>query len=159
MSPALINEKLEQIDNFYLIDENIATSGQPKTEQFKIISAKGFEVVFNLALSDSPNAIEDEKKIINNLSMTYVHIPVDFNSPEQEDIDLFFKRMEKYNNKKVFIHCVKNWRVSAFMFLYHIIECNMSIVDAHKHLDAVWQPVPVWQDFIDHTLTAYSKHL
>ena len=156
MSATSINKKLEQIVNFYLIDENIATSGQPMTEQFKAISANGFEVVFNLALSDSPNAIEDENKIIKNLNMIYVHIPVDFKAPGLEDLELFFKRMEKHNNKKIFIHCVKNWRVSAFMFLYHTIKCHMPIVDARKHLDAVWQPDPVWQDFIDYILNTYG---
>lgn len=158
MSEASINKILEQIVNYHRIDENIATSGQPKNEQFKAISAKGFEIVFNLALSDSPNAIEDENNIIKNLNMTYVHIPVDFKSPDIEDLKIFFKRMEKHNNKKIFVHCVMNWRVSAFMFLYHTIECHMPIVDARKHMDAVWQPDPVWQDFIDHALNTYGIH-
>ena len=153
-----MNKILEEIFNFYQIDENIATSGQPETRQFKAISAEGFEIIFNLALSDSPNAIEDENKIIKNLNMTYVHIPVDFKSPKLEDLELFFKRMAKHNNKKIFIHCVMNWRVSAFMFLYHTIKCHMPIVDARKHLDAVWQLEPVWQDFIDHALNTYGSH-
>ncbi|MFT5425620.1 MAG: protein tyrosine phosphatase (PTP) superfamily phosphohydrolase (DUF442 family) [Gammaproteobacteria bacterium] len=158
MSEASINKTLEQIVNFYQIDENIATSGQPVTEQFQAISAKGFEVIINLALSDSPNAIEDENKIIKSLNMTYVHIPVDFKSPALEDLELFFKRMEKNHDKKIFIHCAMNWRVSAFMFLYHTIKCHMPIADAHKHLDAVWQPEPVWQDFIEHALNTYDSH-
>ena len=159
MSETSINKVLNQIVNFYRIDENIATSGQPETEQFKAISAEGFEVVFNLALNDSPNAVEDENKIIKNLNMRYVHIPIDFKSPDLEDLELFFKRMEKYYNKKIFIHCVMNWRVSAFMFLYHTIKRHMPIVDARKHMDAVWQPDPVWQDFIDHALNTYGSHL
>jgi len=158
MSEALADEILEQIVNYYRIDENIATSGQPETEQFKAISAKGFEVVFNLALIDSPKAVEDENKIIRNLNMTYVHIPVDFKSPKLEDLELFFKHMEDYNNKKIFIHCVMNWRVSAFIFLYHTIKCHMPIDDARKHIDAVWQPEPAWQDFIDHALDTYGSH-
>jgi protein tyrosine phosphatase (PTP) superfamily phosphohydrolase (DUF442 family) len=158
MSETSINKTLEQIVNFYQIDENIATSGQPMTEQFQAISAKGFEVIINLALSDSPNAIEDENKIIKNLNMTYVHIPVDFKFPEVEDLELFFKCMEKHSNKKIFVHCVMNWRVSAFMFLYHTIKCHMPIVDARKHMDAVWQTEPVWQDFIEHALNTYDSH-
>ena len=158
MSEASTNKNLEQIVNFYRIDENIATSGQPTTEQFKAINAENFEVVFNLALSDSPNVIENENEIIKNLNMTYVHIPVDFKSPDLEDLKLFFKHREKHHNKKIFIHCVMNWRVSAFMFLYHRIKCHMPIADAHKHLDSVWQPEPVWQDFIDHALNTYVIH-
>ena len=157
MSKSPMNKKLKQITNFYRIDENIATSGQPKTEQFKEIFAEGFEVIFNLALSDSPNAIEDEGKIINELNMEYVHIPVDFSSPSLEDLKLFFKHMEKHENKKIFVHCAMNWRVSAFMFLYHTIKCQIPVADAHRHIDAVWQPDSVWQDFIRHSLDTYSK--
>ncbi len=156
MNKAPMNKKLKQITNFYRIDENIATSGQPKTEQFKEICAEGFEVIFNLALSDSPNAIEDENEIIRKLNMEYMHIPVDFRSPAIEDLEFFFEHMEKHRNKKVFIHCVMNLRVSVFMFLYHTIKCHMPIIDARRHMDAVWQPEPVWQDFIKNTLNTYS---
>jgi len=137
MNKAPMNKKLKQITNFYRIDENIATSGQPKAEQFKEIFAEGFEVIFNLALSDSPNAIEDEGKIINELNMEYVHIPVDFRSPSLEDLKLFFKH--------------------TFMFLYHTIKCQIPVADAHRHIDAVWQPDSLWQDFIRHSLDTYSK--
>ncbi|MFB3101093.1 MAG: phosphatase, partial [Gammaproteobacteria bacterium] len=81
MNKAKKNNALEKIVNFYQIDKNIGTSGQPETEQFKDISTAGYEVVVNLSLSDSPNAIEDENNIISNLSMTYVHVPVDFKTP------------------------------------------------------------------------------
>jgi len=157
MNDPLKDNALEDIINFYRIDENIATSGQPKAKQFKEICAEAFEVVFNLALNDSPNAIEDEGKIINELNMEYVHVPVDFNSPTLEDLELFFKHMEIYKNKKIFIHCVMNWRVSAFMFLYHTISIQIPIADARRHMDAVWQPDPVWQNFIRHALDTYSK--
>ena len=158
MNKAPMNKKLKQITNFYRIDENIATSGQPEAEQFKEICAEGFEVIFNLALSDSPNAIEDENEIIRELNMQYVHIPVDFSSPSLEDLKLFFKHMEEHENKKIFIHCAMNRRVSAFMFLYHTIKCQIPVMNAYRHIDAVWQPDPVWQDFIENTLSTYGIH-
>jgi len=156
MNETLKNNALDQIVSFYQIDENIGTSGQPKVEQFRDISAAGYEIVFNLALSDSPNAIENENNIISKLSMTYVHIPVDFKTPSPEDLELFFKHMKKHEDKKIFIHCVMNWRVSAFMFLYHTIKCQMPIMKARRHMDTVWQPEPVWQEFIDNALDSYG---
>jgi len=156
MNKALKNNALKQIVNFYQINENIGTSGQPEAEQFKIIHAEGFEVVVNLALYDSPNAIEDENSIIRKLDMIYVHIPVDFKSPALEDLDSFFKCMEKHKNKNIFVHCVMNWRVSAFMFLYHTVKCQMPITEARRHMHTVWQPEPMWQEFIDDTLNTYG---
>lgn len=150
------NNALKKIVNFYQIDENIGTSGQPETEQFKDISTEGYEIVINLALSDSPNAIKNENNIISKLNMVYVHIPVDFKAPSLDDLELFFKQMKKYKNKKIFVHCVMNWRVSVFMYLYHTIKCHMPIMEAHGHIDTVWQPEPVWQDFIENTLNTYG---
>ena len=150
------NNALEKIVNFYQLDENIGTAGQPETDQFSDISAAGYEIVLNLSLSDSPNAINDENSIISGLNMTYVHVPVDFKSPRLEDLESFFKHMEKYKNKRIFIHCVMNWRVSAFMFLYHTIKCDMPVADALQRMIAVWQPEPVWQEFIENTLNSYG---
>lgn len=150
------NNALEQIVNFYQLDENIGTAGQPGGEQFGDISAAGYEIVLNLALGDSPDAIDNENNIISELNMTYVHIPVDFKSPTAEDLESFFKHMEKYKNKKIFVHCVMNWRVSAFMFLYHTIKCDMPVTDALQHMNAVWKPEPVWQEFIENTLNSYG---
>ena len=156
MDKAKNNNALEKIVNFYQLDENIGTSGQPEGEQFGDISAAGYEIVLNLSLSDSPNAIENENEIVSELNMTYVHVPVDFKTPSLEDLESFFKYMKKYKNKKIFVHCVMNWRVSAFMFLYHTIECDMPVADALQHMNAVWQPEPVWQEFIDTTLSSYG---
>jgi len=156
MSETLKNNALKQIVNFYQLDENIGTSGQPVGEQFDDISAAGYEIVLNLSLSDSPNAIENENNIICQLDMTYVHIPVDFKSPRLEDLELFFKHMKKHEHKKIFIHCVMNWRVSAFMFLYHTIKCDIPVADALQQMNAVWQPEPVWQEFIDNALNSYG---
>lgn len=156
MNEILKNNTLDQVANFYQLDDNIGTSGQPEAEQFRDISTAGYEIVINLALSDSPNAIENENNIISKLNMNYVHIPVDFKTPSLEDLELFFKQMKKNEDKKIFIHCVMNWRVSAFMFLYHTIKCQMSIMEARRHLDAVWQPEPVWQEFIDNALDSYG---
>jgi protein tyrosine phosphatase (PTP) superfamily phosphohydrolase (DUF442 family) len=156
MSETVKNNALEQIVNFYQLDENIGTAGQPDAEQFRDISAEGYEIVLNLALSSSPNAIENENNIINKLNMAYVHIPVDFKSPRLKDLELFFKHMKKNEDKKIFIHCVMNWRVSAFMFLYHTIKCDMPVADALQQMNAVWQPEPVWQEFIDNALNSYG---
>ncbi len=150
------SDHLNQLMNFHLIDEKTATSGQPTVEQFEVISNAGYEAIFNLAMNDSPGAIADENRITRQLNMEYVHIPVEFTSPALQDLHLFFMHMEKHNHKKKLIHCAMNWRVSVFMFLYHTIEKKLAIVDARHHLDAVWQPDPVWQDFIKQALQAHG---
>ena len=80
---------MENILNYIKINELISTSGQPKIEQFEQIKNEDFEVVINLALCSSSNAILNEDEIVTSLGMTYLHIPVDFINPKISDLKLF----------------------------------------------------------------------
>jgi protein tyrosine phosphatase (PTP) superfamily phosphohydrolase (DUF442 family) len=148
---------LEQIRNFYTLDDNVATGGQPEADQFAAISQAGFDVVINLALADSPGAVSAEDKIIHDLGMVYEHIPVNFNNPAPDDLDLFFHSMQRHRGKRIFVHCAYNWRVSSFMFLYRTIKCGCPVDEALHDLHAVWQPDNVWQNFIESALDSYNR--
>ena len=147
---------LEQIRNFYRISDTIATSGQPTAAEFKLIKKSGFEAVINLALPDSPHAIKNEASIVKKEVMEYLHIPVDFKSPKSTDLKLFFDLMEKYRDKKLFIHCALNMRVSVFIFLYKTIKQQWPVQNAIQDLQAVWTPDEIWQEFIDSSLKQHN---
>ena len=48
----------------------------------------------------------------------------------------------------VFVHCVGNFRVSAFMYLYRRIYQNIDEEKAQKDLHKLWVPDNVWQQFM-----------
>lgn len=73
---------MSKILNYIKINELISTSGQPNIEELKYIANEGFEVIINLALNCSSNALENEDKIVSDLNMTYIHIPVNFENPK-----------------------------------------------------------------------------
>ena len=147
---------LEQIRNFYVLEDKVATGGQPELDQFAALKYEGFDIVINLALADSPGAVSNEGKIIHDLGLAYEHIPVDFRYPALADLDLFFHRMEHYRGRKIFVHCAYNWRVSSFMFLYRIIKCGCPMAEALHGLHALWEPDVTWQKFIRSALDAYN---
>jgi len=139
---------MNRILNYIEINELISTSGQPKVEEFEFIANDGFEVIINLATHSSSNAIENEDKIVTKLNMTYIHIPVDFENPKLSDLKLFLNILQSLGANKVLIHCAKNYRVSAFMYVYHkyilhtpFEEINLSIFD-------IWKPNLVWQELM-----------
>ena len=110
---------MNKILNYIKINELISTSGQPKIEELELIANEGFEVVINLALYSSSSAIKSENEIVTNLNMSYIHIPVDFEKPKISDLKLFLNILQALGANKVWIHCAKNYRVSAFMYVYH----------------------------------------
>ena len=150
------NEKLEQIHNYFPIDDHVATAGQPTIDQFKTIKQAKFDLVINLALADSPNALTDEGELIRQLEMDYIHIPVDFKAPTLNDLDTFFSVIDQHQNKRIFVHCALNWRVSAFIFLYKRIRQHVPSCDAISAMHAVWKPDDTWQRFIESALAHYQ---
>ncbi|MFH7030052.1 MAG: protein tyrosine phosphatase family protein [Heteroscytonema crispum UTEX LB 1556] len=144
--------KIEDIYNFLKISDRIATSGQPTQEQFTAIKESGYQVVVNLALAESPNALPDEKQIVETQGMQYVHIPVMWENPTLENVTDFFKVMEANTTQKVFIHCAANMRVSAFMYLYRRIHQGINHEDAKKDLNKMWVPNEIWQKFIEQVI-------
>ncbi len=110
---------MTSIVNYIKIDNNISTSGQPTKKQFKKIAKQGFNVVINLAMHNK-GALKEEDKIVSKNNMMYIHIPITWKKPEPDRLPIFLKLLESLQreNKKVFIHCIKNHRVSVFMYHY-----------------------------------------
>ncbi len=139
---------LEAIFNYLPISETIASSGQPKEEQFPAIKEAGFAHIINLAPHGAENAISNEAELVQNLGMTYVHIPVAFDNPTQDNFSQFCSAMEKAGSDKVYVHCAANMRVSAFLFRYRTEVLAEDPTLAKQDLDKVWKPFGVWAEFI-----------
>jgi ADP-ribose pyrophosphatase YjhB (NUDIX family) len=144
---------LQAIFGFLPMGEQFGTAGQPGAEQFALVAQEGYKCVINLALASSQGALPDEQALVEGLGMSYVHIPVEFGAPRPADLKRFFEVMERVPDK-VFIHCIANKRVSAFMFLYRVLKMGHPVAEAEMALHRIWTPDPVWQDFIDRALRA-----
>ena len=134
--------------NYLEVSEHISTSGQPSAEDFATIAKIGYQTVINLALSSSDNAIVHEGDIVTRLGMTYLHIPVQFDRPQTAQFELFAHALQQQAEDRVWVHCALNMRVSAFMYLYNTLYRKLPEADAQQLLQQVWQPNPVWAEFI-----------
>jgi protein tyrosine phosphatase (PTP) superfamily phosphohydrolase (DUF442 family) len=131
---------MENIINFYQITENIGTGGQPTIGELAKIAEANYSVVVNLAMHDSDNAISEEGDIVSSLGMKYIHIPVPFEAPTSDHLKNFFNVMDSFEDKKVFVHCAVNARVSAFMHQYLTLKKGVSSDQASSPLLNQWLP-------------------
>jgi len=92
--------------------------------------------------------LPNEAEVIHANKMQYLHIPVDFSHPHMGNLDDFFAAMNEHENENRFIHCARNWRVSAFMFLYRTKVLGLDRTQAKSVLHRIWTPDTVWSDFI-----------
>ena len=65
--------------------------------------------------------------------------------------------MTTHQAQKRFVHCIANMRVSAFTFLYRHLVLGVPVDEARQTLHQIWEPNPIWQQFIDEQLAAYGQ--
>ena len=141
---------MAEITNYVQLTDDIATSGQPTREQFADIAARGYDAVVNLALATSDHAIPEEGSLVAGTGMSYAHIPVRFEEPTTADLRLFIGTMRALEGRKVWVHCVVNARVSAFMYHYLRHEKGLSEEQSRSPVLARWAPRmdDVWKRFL-----------
>lgn len=148
------DKRIEDIFNYKKFTDRISTSGQPLEDELEIIIREGFEVVIYLALLDSKPFLPTEPALLKEAGGIFEHIPVVFRNPLPADFTRFCEVMEKHREKKCFIHCEVNMRVSVFMALYHITVMGWSYDQAMAHVYDIWKPNDIWNDFIGNILNS-----
>ena len=139
---------IEDITNYMQVSDRIASSGQPEEHQFKSIAHANYQVVINLAMPDSDYALPEEGNIVTAHKMIYVHLPVPFDSPSVDHLRSFIKIMLAFPIQKIWVHCVVNYRVSAFLFQYQRLVNGATKSEAMKVMLPSWQPDDVWKNFM-----------
>jgi len=134
----------EGIYNWRRLDDRITTS-----EQLAEIQGLGVKHVVNLALHTHEKALPDEAASVSRLGMEYIHIPVDFQNPTEQDFQQFCAVMDRLKDVPVHVHCIANYRVSAFFYRYHRDVLGMDEAKARAEMEAVWHPEGVWAGFVE----------
>jgi protein tyrosine phosphatase (PTP) superfamily phosphohydrolase (DUF442 family) len=109
--------------------------------------------VINLAPHDTENSLRDEAAVVNQLAMNYIHIPVNFSKPSERKLELFIDAMAQSKNKKIWLHCATNMRVSAFLFRYRRDILKEDATTAKLELDKIWQPLGVLAHLISNDIS------
>jgi len=140
---------LEDTYNYLKINNQLTTSGQPTEAQFQLIQAAGYKTVINLAPeSVLENSLKTEAILLSELGIQYVHIPVDFTNPTEQDFIAFVTAIQAAVKQRVWVHCAANMRVSAFIYRYRCTVLGESQQEAYKTLKRIWEPMGVWKKFI-----------
>jgi catechol 2,3-dioxygenase-like lactoylglutathione lyase family enzyme/protein tyrosine phosphatase (PTP) superfamily phosphohydrolase (DUF442 family) len=139
----------EAIYNWRRLDNRITTSGQPTEPQLADIQALGVGHVVNLGLHTHEKALRDERGSLERLGISYIHIPVDFQNPTNQDFERFCAVMGELKDVPVHVHCIANYRVSAFFYRYRRDVLGMDDAAARAEMEAIWHPEGVWEAFCE----------
>ena len=125
---------------FQRLDSRTTTSGRLRDEDLDALSAIGVRHVVNLALASHPEALADETAKLAALGIGYSHIPVPFDDPRDEHYRAFVEALASADGAPVHVHCIMNYRVSAFFYRWHREIAGMDEATARALLVRQWDP-------------------
>ncbi len=135
------------------LSDGVTTSGRLEPDDVARLKAIGVAEVINLALDDHPEALADEAGRLGAAGIGYTHIPVPFDAPDDAHFAAFETAMDDADGP-VHVHCIMNWRVSAFFYLRHVAQ-GMAEDEARALMRRQWEPdasdhpaARVWAEFI-----------
>ena len=143
----------DTIRGWQRLDAATTTSGRIEAADVDRLAALGTRHVVNLALDDHPEALADEASLLAARGIAYTHIPVPFDAPDEAHFAAFEHALSRAG-PPVHVHCIMNWRVSAFFYRRNIAR-GMEEAAARGLLHEHWAPETsddprsaVWARFI-----------
>jgi protein tyrosine phosphatase (PTP) superfamily phosphohydrolase (DUF442 family) len=127
----------EDIRGWQRLSPRVTTSGKLDPGDPARLAGIGVKHVVNLALDDHPEALADEGGQMAQAGIGYTHIPVPFDAPD----DAHFARFREVlaGDEPVHVHCIMNWRVSAFFYRLHRAQ-GMAEAEARALMQQQWDP-------------------
>jgi uncharacterized protein (TIGR01244 family) len=143
----------DDIRGWQRLDALTTTSGKLDEADVARLAAIGIKHVINLALDDAPEALPGEGAKLAAAGIRYTHIPVPFDAPNEGHFDAF--RAALVEGEPVHVHCIMNWRVSAFYYRFNRDFRGMDEAEARALMHQQWAPeksdderAKVWAEFI-----------
>lgn len=150
---------MNDIYNYLYYHNKLSSSGMPTAEQMKSIAEAGVQLVINLAPHDVPNAIPNETELVESLGMTYINIPVNWNTPNEDGLNVFMDEMDANKDKNIHVHCEANFRASAFITMRRILRLDWNAEEAFAVMHTIWDEdaYPVWKMFIENAIQSSNE--
>ena len=146
-----------QAESTFQVFDWLWSSGQLSESDIASLPAMGIEVVVNLALPSSSNALPHEAEFVTREGLCYIQIPVEWEQPEYAQLLQFFGVLKAFAGQRIWVHCAMNMRVSAFIYLYRRLCLNHSEAEAAFPMHEVWVPNAIWQSFIEQSIRRYQQ--
>ena len=111
------------------INERMTSSKQPSEEKIRDLKQQGFQTVVNLRAQgeeDMPLSPQEEGRLVHQMGMEYVHIPVSSKEgPKPEQVDRFREEVER-RPAPIFVHCRRGKRSGAFALMHEALKRGWS---------------------------------
>ena len=129
----------DDIRGWQRLDPQTTTSGKLDDKDVERLAAIGVKHVINLALDTHPEALADEAGKLAACGIRYTHIPVPFDAPDDDHFAAFRDAVGQ-DDVPLHVHCIMNWRVSAFFYRLNRDHRGMAEAEARALMKQQWEP-------------------
>ena len=126
---------LGNVRNLNVVD-GIYLAGQPQASDIPLLKAEGIKTVIDLRLPTEIRGF-DEPKLVEEAGMSYVSIPFDSASLNDEVFDKIRALLNDKANHPVMVHCGGANRVGAVWMPFRVLDQDLGQEDALAEAKAV----------------------
>ncbi|MGH7679219.1 MAG: beta-lactamase hydrolase domain-containing protein, partial [Gemmatimonadaceae bacterium] len=159
-TPVLLETSGMFQERYAKVGDDLVIAGQPTERALREMKAQGVTTVINLRMPQEMDRIGfDERKLVEELGMKYVHIPM--RGAGSEEFAYSPKTLARFTDAlqsadgKVLLHCTVAWRASHIWAAYLIQEGvdptaalkhtrAINLMDDHRMDDSGKQPVEMF---------------
>lgn len=129
-------QELPPIRNFFRINKDYCSGGQPRPEHLAQLKAEGVKVIINLRPA-TEHRVELETDAAQEAGLRYINIPVVFTDPKDDQVAEFLKITDDPNNRPAFIHCAGAIRVGAFWMIRRVLRDGWTVEKAEEEAEKI----------------------
>ncbi len=139
-------EKDMTIYNFVRLSKDFCTGGQPRVQELTELKSTGIQSIVNLRRPSEFNEVAQVTEA-KRLGFRYYNIPVNSQSPKDEEVEEFLKILSDPKNLPVFIHCASANRVGGFWMIRRVLVDDWGIKEAEAEALRVGMKSPLIKKF------------
>jgi len=123
------------IPNFEQVSPVLWRGAAPSSAGLEALAKNGVKTIIDLRLD--PEKSKKEARLVSDLGMRYVHIPLGYLSPSNESVCKFFSTINETQNGLTYVHCVQGAdRTGTLVAMYRVLVQKWSFLTAYREMRA-----------------------
>lgn len=121
-APQVTKPAVAGVTNFAKLDSTIACAGATTREGIEEVKKLGYKTIINLREAGETGAdVEASAAAAKGAGLTYVHLPMNRNTPDPRVADEFLKVIVDPAAQPVFVHCGSGNRAAAMWMIKRLV--------------------------------------
>ena len=143
---------------FSKIESTIACAGATTSAGVAEVKKLGYRSIINLRQASEPGAdLEAEAAAAKQVSIKYVHLPMNSASPDPAIVDQFIQAVTDPSAQPVFVHCASGNRAAALWMIKRMMVDGWDVDRASAEATALGLTSPALKTFAQEYAANHKK--